>query len=190
MTKQKIKVSGLTITIEKINEKDYISLTDIARKFNSKPSNLLVSWIKNNNTLLFLEAWEKAHNPNFKLYQMVEFKAESLDNRDIVSPQKFIEKTGAIGLISKKGRYGGTYAHKDIALNFCYWISPEFQVALIIKFQELMEAEFKRQSLQWHLSKITDNIEEVRNLLDTIPHQKPELNRLNLSQKKNKNSKS
>lgn len=176
--KKTLEVQGIQIRIEPINEKEYVSLTDIAKKFNDKPSNLLVSWIKNSSTLLFLEAWEKAYNPNFKLYQMVEFKAMSIDNRNIISPKSYIDYTNPIGILSKPGRYGGTYAHKDIALNFCYWLSPEFQVAMIIKFQQLLEEEYSRQNLEWHISKITDNIDEVRNLLDTIPGQKEERNRV------------
>jgi len=108
---------------------------------------------------------------------MVEFKALSLDNRNNINIKTYIEQTGAIGIISKPGRYGGTYAHKDIALNFCYWISPEFQVAMIIKFQELLVKEFEIRNLKWHISKITDNIDEVRNLLDSIPFQEKEKNR-------------
>lgn len=178
MPSRNIEIQGLQIRIEPVEEKDYISLTDIARQFNSKPSNLLVSWMKNGSTLLFLEAWEKAHNPVFKLHQMVEFKAASLDNKNMISLKNFIKETNAIGIISKAGRYGGTFAHKDIALNFCYWISPEFQVAMIIKFQELLAEEFQRKNLEWHISKLTNNVEEMRNLLDTIPFQKPERNRL------------
>jgi len=177
MSNKKIEVQGLQIRIEPINDKDYVSLTDIAKKFNPKPSNLLVSWVKNSSTLLFLEAWEKSYNPDFKLYHMVEFKALSLDNRNNINIKTYIEQTGAIGIISKPGRYGGTYAHKDIALNFCYWISPEFQVAMIIKFQELLVKEFEIRNLKWHISKITDNIDEVRNLLDSIPFQEKEKNR-------------
>ena len=178
MSNTKIEVQGITIRLEAVEEKDYVSLTDIARKFNDKPSNLLVSWLKNGSTLLFLEAWEKAFNPGFKLHQMVEFKALSIDHRSKISIQGFINATHAIGLVSKSGRFGGTFAHKDIALNFCYWISPQFQVALMIKFQELMEKEYHSRNLQWHVSKITDNVEEIRNLLDTIPGQDPQRNRL------------
>ena len=99
------------------------------------------------------------------------FKINSMENRNVLTPKQYIKSTDAIGLVSTPGRYGGTLAHKDIALNFCYWLSPVFQ--------ELMQEEFSRRSLQWHISKITDNIDEVRNLLDTIPGQLPELNRLN-----------
>jgi len=99
-----------------------------------------------------------------------------------VSSSKWIEETNAIGIISKRGRFGGgTFVHRDIALNFCYWLSPAFQVFFIKAFQELIERDFNRRDLEWHVSKITDNIDEVRNLLDTIPGQVPERNLLNFS---------
>ncbi len=179
MGRQKITVEGLSIAIEQIREADYISITDIAKQSNDVAAKLISNWMKNGATLLYLEAWERTHNPNFKLPQMQEFKIESLDNRLSISPQRFIEQTGAIGLISKSGRYGGgTWAHKDIALNFCYWLSPPFQVYLIKEFQRLKEAESEQKNLKWHISKITNNIDEVRNLLDTIPFQEPERRRL------------
>ena len=109
---------------------------------------------------------------------MVYFRNKAGENRYIVTPQNYIAETEAVGIISKSGRYGGTYAHRDIALNFCYWLSPAFQVFLLKAFQDLIEKEFNRKNLEWHISKITDNIEEVRNLLDTIPGQIPERNRI------------
>jgi len=96
-----------------------------------------------------------------------------------ISPSNWIERFKAKGIYTKKGRGGGTYAHKDIALNFCYWLDPRFQILMIKKFQELLEEDFQRKNLQWHLRKITDNIDEVRDLLGTIPHQDPKLSRLN-----------
>jgi len=176
--KKKIEVQGLKITFEKINDSDYVSLTDIAKQSPQRASILIMSWLRNKNTILFLEAWEQLNNPNFKSSQMAAFKIESLENRNVINPKRYIEMTNAIGLISKPGRYGGTLAHKDIALNFCYWLSPVFQVFMIRKFQELMEEEFSRKNLEWHISKITNNIDEVRNLLDTIPGQKEERNRI------------
>lgn len=173
-----IEIGDIKVRFEPVNDKDYICLTDIARKFNDKPSNLIVSWLKNNRTLLYIEAWEKAFNPDFKLQQMVEFKLDSMDNGKSLSIKKFIEGTNAIGLISKSGKYGGTYAHKNIALNFSFWLSPEFHVLMDIKFQELLEQDFKQRKLKWHISKLTDNVEEMRNLLDTIPLQDPNRNRL------------
>jgi len=83
-----------------------------------------------------------------------------------------------VGIIVKNGRGGGVFTHKDIALEFCSWLSPTFKVFLIKAFQEMVEQEFQRKNLSWHISKLTDNVEEMRNLLDTIPHQDPERNRL------------
>lgn len=180
---KKIEVHGLEIQIEKIKDEDYISLTDIAKESEKRAAVLISSWIKNSNTLLFLNAWEKLHNPGFKVHQMEYFRLQAAENRYIATPQNFIQETGAIGLISKSGRYGGTFAHKDIALNFCYLLSPVFQVYLLKEFQKLKEEEFSRKNLEWHLTKITHNIDEVRNLLDTIPGRQEDLNRLNFLKK-------
>ena len=105
-------------------------------------------------------------------------------NRHIATPIKWIEQTNAIGIKSKAGRYGGTYAHKDIALHFCGWLDPRFQVWMMKALSELLQQEFNRKSLEWHISKITDNVDEIRNLLDSIPGQKNELNRLKKATKK------
>ena len=182
MAKKKIKVQGLQIQINKIQNSDYISLTDIAKRSNdNKPAFTILNWLRNQNTLLYLETWEQVHNPDFKVVQMHNFRLEAADNRSAISPKNFIEKTNAIGLISKAGRYGGTFAHSDIALEFCSWLSPQFKVYFFKEFQRLKSEEFSKKNLEWHISKITDNIDEVRNLLDTIPGQLPELNRLNYS---------
>ncbi len=125
--------------------------------------------MQNADTLLFLQAWEELHNPNFKVMEMNNFRLKHLEKRYSATPQKYIKQTNAIGIVFKSGRYGGTYAHKEIALNFCYWISPQFQVYMYKAFTALLEAEYDRQNLEWHISKITDNIDKVRNLLDTIP---------------------
>jgi len=126
-----------------------------------------------------LEAWETIHNPDFKRDQMVTFRLEASSNRNILTTKKLIAATQMIGLKSKQGRYGGTWGHSDIALNFCYWLSPTFQVYFVKEFQRLKKEEFAQQNLEWHISKITDNIDEVRNLLDTIPGQTPSNKRLN-----------
>ena len=179
MPKGKIQVQGLEIRLEPIQEERYVCLTDIAKQAEDKRAAVLIgSWMKNNNTLLFMEQWEKLHNPDFKVDQMVNFRMKTQENRYVATAQKYIKATNAIGIISKSGRYGGTYAHQDIALNFCYWLSPAFQVFMIKAFQELMAKDFERQNLEWHISKLTDNVEEMRNLLDTIPGQLPNRNRL------------
>ena len=182
--KKKINVQGLAINIEQINEKDYISLTDIAKQSDRKAGELIRNWLKNRSTLEFLETWETLHNPDFKRAQMASFKDQAGKNSYLVRPQAYVNETRAIGIVSKSGRYGGTIAHKDIALNFCYWLSPAFQVYFIKEFDRLKKEEFSRKSLEWHLSKITHNIDEVRNLLDTIPGQKQDLNRLSFSKDK------
>ena len=140
MTKQKIIVDGTAINI---NKDGYISLTDIAKRSvtDAEPIVALRSWLKNSNTLLFLETWEKRKNEHFKLDRMVQFRMNAADNRNYATPKKYIEETGAIGIVSKSGRYGGTFAHSDIALNFCYWLSPEFQVYLMEEFQRLKAEE-------------------------------------------------
>ena len=175
--KKNIEVQGISIALDQINNNDYVSLTDIAKQSKKRASMLIATWMQNQSTLLYLEEWETLHNPNFKGQQMQSFRLKAVENRYKVTPQKYIKLTNAIGLISKSGRYGGTFAHKEIALNFCYWLSPKFQVYLFKAFNELMKAEHERNNLEWHISKITDNIDEVRNLLDTIPHQNPERNR-------------
>ncbi len=140
MTKKKIIVDGTTI---RINKEGYVCLTDIAKRSieDTEPIVALRAWLKNSSTLLFLQTWENKKNINFKLNQMVQFRMKAADNRNYATPQKYIEETGAIGIISKSGRYGGTFAHSDIALNFCYWLSPEFQVYLMEEFQRLKADE-------------------------------------------------
>lgn len=178
MANKNIEVQGLLIRIEPIRDDDYVSLTDIARSGDSTPDVIINSWIKNLNTLEFLEEWELLKNPDFNPHQMVGFKEKYLKNRNSITPKRWIKELNAIGIISKSGRYGGTYAHKDIALQFCGWLSPKFQVYMMIKFQELIEEKYRHKNLEWHISKITDNVEEIRNLLDTIPGQDPLRNRL------------
>lgn len=180
MEKQKMVVKGLSITIEKLQKGDYISLTDIAKQSEkSKPDFLIASWMKNRNTLEYLETWEEIHNPDFKSYQMVGLWKEYTSNRSVLTPKKWIDDTGAIGLKSKRGKGGGTFGHSDIAFNFCLWLSPSFQLYVAKEFQRLKEIEFSRESIEWHISRITDNVDEIRFLLDTIPGQKPDRNRLN-----------
>ncbi len=179
MPSKKIEVQGFKIRIDSVHEEDYVSLTDIAQQSDKEQSKFLIrSWLRNLGTLDFLLEWEKLYNPDFKVDQIVSFRNKYTQNRNVLTTKKYIEEMNAVGITSKPGRYGGTYAHKDIALEFCTWISPAFKVHLIKAFQVLVEQEFQRKNLTWHISKITNNIDEVRNLLDTIPHQNPENNRL------------
>jgi hypothetical protein len=119
----KIKVKDTEITIVSINDNDYISITDIAKHKTDDTSATIGNWMRNRNTLEFLGLWEILYNPNFKPLEFEGFKKEAGLNAFTMSPQKWINTTGAIGFISKSGRYGGTFTHKDIAFKFANWIS-------------------------------------------------------------------
>ena len=182
MSKKKIKVQGLQIHIEAGNQSEYISITDIAKKSNNKrPERVIQNWLKNISTVKYLFTWEKIHNPTLKHPQMGGVLEFVLDNSNYMSPKKWIKLTNAIGIYTKAGRGGGTYAHKDIAFNFLYWLSPEFQIYFIKEFQRLKEEESNHKQLKWDIEKITDNIDEIRNILDTIEGQSPNRNRMRLT---------
>jgi hypothetical protein len=139
----KIIVKNTDVTIIQKNEIDFVSLTDIA-KFKTEDSNAVIgNWMRNRNTIEFLGIWEYLYNPNFKPLEFEGFRKEAGLNAFTLSPQKWIDKTGAIGLISKSGRYGGTYAHKDIAFKFASWISIEFELYIVKEFQRLKEEQQK-----------------------------------------------
>ncbi|GAA0368147.1 hypothetical protein GCM10008932_20000 [Alkalibacterium iburiense] len=125
----KIIAHGNEISVTFGEKKDYISLTDIAKYENKdSPADLIKNWLRNRNTLEYLGTWERLNNPNFKLVEFDQFKNESGSNSFVMSPKKWIENTNAIGITSKSGRYGGTFAHSDIAFEFASWISPEFKL--------------------------------------------------------------
>lgn len=155
MSKEKkatINVQGTAIRILSQREEDYISLTDMAKKFGD--DSLIYGWMRNRNTLEFLGIWEQIHNPDFKGGEFETFKKESGLNSFHLTPKKWIEATGAVGIQSRAGRYhGGTYAHKDIAFEFGSWLSPEFKLYLIKEFQRLKEDESRRLSLDWSLNR-------------------------------------
>ena len=134
----------------RIATNDYISLTDIAHyKKSNRTDDLIRNWLRNRNTIEFLGIWEQLNNPDFKPVEFDGFKKEAGLNSFTLTPKQWIEKTGAIGIISKVGRYGGTYAHKDIAFEFATWISVEFKLYLIKEFQRLKEEEQKQ--LGWDI---------------------------------------
>ena len=144
----KITVKGSEITIIQIKDADYISLTDIAKVKNPGDANgVIANWMRNRNTIEYLGIWEYLYNPNFKSLEFEGFKNEAGSNAFTLSPQKWIEATNAIGIISKSGRYGGTFAHKDIAFKFASWISVEFELYIYKEFQRLKEEEQK--SVGW-----------------------------------------
>ena len=180
MNKNIIDVQGKAITIITRANKDYISLTDIAKYRNQEePFSIINNWMRNRATIEFLGLWEKLSNPNFKPIEFERFKNEAGSNYFVLSPQKWIGLTNAIGIVSKSGRYGGTFAHKDIAFEFASWISSEFKLYLIIEFQRLKDEENNRLSLEWNLqrtiSKINYHIHTDAIKENLIP---PELNKL------------
>jgi len=148
----KIKVLDTDITVLKQREDDFISLTDIAKSKNSIDANDIIrNWLRNRNTIEFLGVWEKIHNPNFKLVEFDGFKKDAGLNSFTLSSKKWIETTDAVGIISKSGRYGGTFAHKDIAFEFASWVSVEFKLYLIKEFQRLKDEELKQ--LGWDIKR-------------------------------------
>ncbi len=150
---KQITVKGTEITIIHHNNTDYISLTDMVKNFEDGLS-LIEKWLRNKNTVEFIGIWEQINNPIFNSPEFEGIKNEAGLNRFTLSVKKWIEKTHAIGLIAKTGRYGsGTYAHKDIAFEFGSWLSPEFKLYLIKEFQRLKEDETVRLNLEWSLQR-------------------------------------
>lgn len=156
----KINVQQTAITLLKVNEQDYISLTDIARHKSDDPTAVIGNWMRNRNTIEYLGVWETLYNPDFKPLEFDGFRKEAGLNAFTLSPQKWINTTGAIGIVSRSGRYGGTFAHRDIAFKFASWISVEFELYLVKEFQRLKEQE--QAQIGWNakreLSKINYHI--------------------------------
>lgn len=155
--KVKIEVQGTAITILSQNENDFISLTDMVKNFDGG-SALIENWLKNKDTVLFLGVWEQINNPDFNSPEFEGIKNEAGSNRFYLSAKKWISKTAAIGLVASAGRYGGTFAHKDIAFEFGSWLSPEFKLYLIKEFQRLKDDENERLSLGWNLNRTLSKI--------------------------------
>lgn len=152
--KASVRVKGTDITVLVYREQDYISLTDIARHKNAGlTDDLIRNWLRNRNTIEFLGIWESLNNPDFKPVEFDGFRKSAGLNSFALTPRQWIEKTGAVGILSKPGRYGGTFAHKDIAFEFATWISVEFKLFLIKEFQRLKEDENSRLSLAWNLNR-------------------------------------
>jgi hypothetical protein len=152
--KASIEVRGTVVNIVTQNETDYICLTDIARSKDPERTDYLISnWMRNRNTVEFLGIWEQLHNPGFNPIEFDGIKKQTGLNSFILTVKQWSELTGAIGLISKAGRYGGTYAHKDIAFEFASWISVEFKLYLIKEFQRLKDEENDRLKLDWNLQR-------------------------------------
>lgn len=152
--KRIIEVKGSEIVILSRNQEDYISLTDIARYKNpDEPKDVIKNWIRSKNIVEFLGLWEKLNNPHFKGVEFDTFIQEAGSHHFTLSPQKWISKTNAVGLISKSGRNGGTFAHRDIAFEFASWISAEFKLYFIKEFQRLKLEENKRLKVGWDVKR-------------------------------------
>jgi len=150
--KTTIEVQGASIAVITKENGDYISLTDMVRNFDGGGA-LIEQWLKNKDTILFLGVWERIHNPDFNSPEFEGIRNEAGRNSFFLSVKKWITLTGAKGLTSSAGRYGGTFAHQDIAFEFGSWLSPEFKLYLIKEFRRLKEEENQRLSLTWNLNR-------------------------------------
>ena len=152
--KSTLNANGVEIRITSSNEADYISLTDIAKKRDpDNPRYIIQNWMRSRSTISFLGLWEELNNPNFNRVEFDTFKNESGENSFVMTPQKWIAATNAIGITSKSGRYGGTYAHSDIAFEFASWISPEFKLYIIKDYQRLKSDESHAKQIEWNVKR-------------------------------------
>ena len=153
-SKATIDVQGTAVTVVSQASDDYISLTDIAKhKEPNRSDHVIQNWMRNRNSIEFLGVWERLNNADFKPLEFEGFRNRAGLNSFVLTPRQWIDATHAIGLVSKSGRYGGTYAHKDIAFEFASWISVEFKLYLIKEFQRLKDDENRRLSLAWNLNR-------------------------------------
>ena len=151
---EKIRVLNTAISFYTKETEDYICLTDIARyKDPERTDYIIQNWLRNRNTIEFLGIWERLNNPDFNPIEFEGFKSQAGLNSFVLTAKQWIEKTGAIGIISKSGRYGGTYAHRDIAFEFASWVSVEFKLYLIKEFQRLKSEETAAKKLEWNLQR-------------------------------------
>ena len=154
MKQNKLIVQNINVSLRKINNEDFISLTDIARSKNSdEPKDVVKNWLRNKNTVEFLGLWERINNENFKGVEFDTFKNEAGSNSFTLSPTRWVNATNAIGLFTKVGKNGGTFAHIDIAFEFASWISAEFKLFLIKEFQRLKNDESHREQIGWDLKR-------------------------------------
>ena len=152
--KETIHAKGVDISIYTLDfENEYISLTDIARYRSSDSNDVIKNWMRGRETIEFLGLWESLHNPNFKPVEFDGFRSQAGLNAFTMSPSKWISGVGAIGIVTKAGRYGGTYAHSDIALEFASWISAEFKLYIMKDYQRIKRDENSRLSLSWNLNR-------------------------------------
>jgi len=149
-----IEVKGIQVVVYNHNQEDYLSLTDIARHRDSERSDyILQNWMRNRSTIEFMGLWEIFNNPDFNSIEFDGIKNNAGANSFSLTPKRWIEATNAKGIISKTGRYGGTFAHRDIAFEFATWLSAEFKFYLIKEFQRLKQEESESQHLDWNLQR-------------------------------------
>ena len=152
--KDTIHANGIDIGIYTTDfENEFISLTDIARYKSDEPKDVIKNWMRSKDTLEFLGLWEQLHNSTFKGVEFDAFRNQAGSNTFTMSPSKWIDATNAIGIVSKSGRYGGTFAHSDIAFEFASWVSPEFKLYIIKDYKRLKTEENSRLSLSWNLNR-------------------------------------
>ena len=149
-----LDVKGTSVAVVSQKGDDYFCITDVARYKDSERTDYIIqNWLRNRNTIEFLGLWEQLNNPNFNPIEFDGIRKQAGLNSFVLTAKRWVESTGAIGLVSRPGRYGGTYAHKDIAFEFASWVSVEFKLYLVKEFQRLKEDENKRLSLAWDLNR-------------------------------------
>lgn len=159
LIKTEMIVKDNIVNVIRINGSNYISLTDLARYANpEEPKIPIQTWMRNKNVISFLGLWEHMHNQNFKGIEFETFENEAGKNSFYLSPQKWINSTNAIGIISKSGNNGGTYAHSDIAFEFASWLSPEFKLYLIQEFERLKKNEAYQNQIEWHANRMLSKV--------------------------------
>ena len=166
MNKDNIKaqmvVKDQVINVIRIDDKEFISLTDLARYADGdEPRYPIQNWMRNKDVISYLGLWKSIHNENFKGVEFDTFKNEAGSNKFKISPQKWIRETNAIGIISKSGNNGGTYARSDIALEFASWLSPEFKLYVIQEFQRLKKNEAYQNKIDWHANRVLAKVSYV-----------------------------
>ena len=162
VVKTELNVINNRISVIRVNNTDYISLTDLARYANSEePKIPIQTWMRNKDVVAYLGLWEHIYNENFKGHEFTTFEKESGKNSFYMSPQKWIKETNAIGIISKSGNNGGTYAHSDIALEFASWLSPEFKLYVIQEFERLKREEAYQEKIEWSAARLLSKVNYV-----------------------------
>ena len=162
VVKTELNVINNKVSVMIVNNTDYISLTDLARYANpEEPKIPIQTWMRNKDVVAYLGLWESIHNENFKGHEFTTFEKEAGKNSFYMSPQKWIKETNAIGIISKSGNNGGTYAHSDIALEFASWLSPEFKLYVIQEFERLKRDEAYQYKVEWQASRLLSKLNYV-----------------------------